>query len=320
MTLPEEYAEAATMPIVSMKGAVKTRPGFRLGPMDLQIEAGYVVALVGPNGSGKSTLFRLLMHLERPDEGEVRLFGERYPQDEVGIKRRVGYVPELSVGHDDMTAEELGAFVSRWYPTWNGERYGDLVRRFEIDPGRRFDKLSKGMQRRLAFAVAVACEPELLLLDEPTVGVDPFARRTMMEEIVCDVEAGDRTVVFATHNVDEVRRVADYVAFLHGGRFLGFHEKDALLERWKALWVERPPDPEASLPGLVSVEGTTPARLVTNSPEETRTALEQRGAKVLRTTALDLEEILSHLAEEAADDPNRPTQSPFGVESRRAQR
>ena len=305
MMLPDKYAEAATTPVVSVEGAVKTRPGFRLGPVDLEIEAGYVVALVGPNGSGKSTLFRLLMNLERPDEGEVRLFGERYPDDEVRIKRRVGYVPELSVGHDDTTAEELGAFVSRWYPSWNPERYGDLVRRFEIDPGRRFDKLSKGMQRRLAFAVAVACEPELLLLDEPTDGVDPFARRTMMEEIVRHVEAGDRTVVFATHNVDEVRRIADYVALLHGGRFLGFHEKDALLERWKALWVERPPDPEASLPGLVSVEGTTPARLVTNSPEETRTALEDRGAKVLRTTALDLAEILSHLAEEATEYPSR---------------
>ena len=317
---PEKYTEAATTPIVSIQAAIKTRPRFKLGPVDLEIEPGYVVALVGSNGSGKSTLFRLLMNLERPDEGEVRLFGERYPDDEVGIKRRVGYVPELSVGHDDMTAEELGTFVSRWYPAWDGERYEDLVRRFEIDPGRSFDKLSKGMQRRLTFALAVAREPELLLLDEPTDGVDPFARRTMMEEIVRHVEAGDRTVVFATHNVEEVRRIADYVALLHGGRFLGLHEKDALMERWKALWVQHPPEPEAPLPGLVRVEGTTPARLVTNSPEKTRAALEERGAKVLRTTALDLEEILSLLAEGAAEDPSLPTSSPLGVEGRRAQR
>lgn len=294
--MPERDAEVATMPVVHVEGAIKSRPRFRLGPVDLEIEPGYVVALVGPNGSGKSTLFRLLMNLERPDEGEVRLFGERYPDDEVGIKRRVGYVPELSVGHDDMTAEEFGAFVSRWYPTWDGERYGDLVRRFEIDPRRRFDKLSKGMQRRLAFAVAVARQPELLLLDEPTDGVDPFARRTMMEEIARHVENADNTVVFATHNIEEVRRVADYVAFLHGGRFLGIHEKDSLLERWKALWVQRLPELEASLPGLVSVEGATPTRLVTNSPEETQAALEERGAKVLKVTALDLEEILSNLA------------------------
>ena len=221
--------------IVSLRGVGKSYGSFKLGPVDLEVEQGYVVAVVGPNGSGKSTLFRMLMNLSRPDGGEIELFGTRYPQSEVGIKRRVGYVPERSVGHDEMTAADLGAFVSRWYPSWNGALYADLLRRFEIDQKARFGKLSKGTQRRLDFSVAVACEPELLLLDEPTDGVDPFARRVMMEEISRHLASGEaerygRTVPFATHNIEQVSRIADYVLFLNKGDLLGPYEKDGLPE------------------------------------------------------------------------------------------
>jgi ABC-2 type transport system ATP-binding protein len=288
-------------PVVSLEGVTKSYGGFTLGPVDLAVEPGYVVAVVGPNGSGKTTLFRLLMGLARPDAGEVRLFGRRYPEDEVAVKRRVGYVPERAVGHDDLTAREIGRFVSRWYPRWNEERYRELLRRFEIEPQKRFAKLSKGLQRRLSFAAAVACEPELLLLDEPTDGVDPIARGEMLDEISAFAGEGDRTVLLATHVMDEVRRVADYVAFLHRGRSLGLYEKDALLENWRVLWVKKVPNGRvADLPGVRSVEGGSPARLVTDSPRQTRVLLEERGVGILRTAPLTLDEILAHLVRREA--------------------
>ena len=283
-------------PVIFMEGVKKSYGGFTLGPVNLRIEPGYAVAVVGPNGSGKSTLFRMLMNLSQPDAGELTVLGSRYPEDEVGIKRRLGYAPEVAAGHDEMSARELGDFVSRWYPTWEAGRYEDLLRRFEIPPKKRFDKLSKGMQRRLVFSLAIARSPELLLLDEPTDGVDPFARRLMLEEISGFLENGDRTVLIATHIMEEVRRIADYVAFLHGGRFLGFYEKDELLESWQTLWVDGMP--QQDIPGLVSVEEGTPLRLVTNSPRETRDALEESGIEVLRTGGVDLEEILAHLMRE----------------------
>lgn len=290
---PSMAAEYGAM--ISLRGVSKSYGGFELGPLDLEVEPGYVVAVVGPNGSGKSTLFRLMMGLAQPDAGEVRLFGG-YPQSETEIKRRVGYVSEVSVGHDDLSARELGAFISHWYPTWDDALYNDLIRRFEIDPRQRFGTLSKGTQRRLAFALTVARRSNLLLLDEPTDGVDPLARRMIFEEISRHVESGERTVVFATHVMEEVRRAADYVAFLHRGRFLGLHEKDALLERWRTLWVERVP--EGSLPGVVAVESGTPYRLVTRSLEETLTALRRSGVGIVRQGALNLEEILGHLIRE----------------------
>ncbi len=284
-------------PIISLAGVEKSYGNFTLGPVDLEIEPGYVVAVVGPNGSGKSTLFRMLMNLSHPDSGRVSLFGGGYPEDEVGIKQRIGYVPETAVGHDDMTAKSLGRFVSHWYPAWDKKHYDVLVGRSGIEPGKKFRDLSKGMQRRLSFALAAATRAELLLLDEPTDGVDPFARREMLEEISAHVHDGERTVLLATHVMEEVRRIADYVAFLVDGDFLGLYEKDALLERWRAFWVDGKPG--AGTPGVVEVEAGNPVRVVSDSPAETESALARDGVRVIRSGALDLEEILSHLMRES---------------------
>jgi ABC-2 type transport system ATP-binding protein len=284
-------------PVLSLRGTRKAYGSFELGPIDLTVDPGYVVAIVGPNGGGKSTLMRMLMNLVQPDSGEVRLFGGAYPDDEVAIKRRIAYVPERPVGHDEMGAKSLGEFVSRFYPRWDQRAYRDLLRRARIEPERRFGELSKGVQRRLSFALALATGAELLLLDEPTAGVDPFARREMLEDVSRFMEGGrpgdDRTVVFATHVMEEVRRIADYVALLVDGSLLGPYEKDALLEGWKVFWVDE--ELEGDVPGVVEVEGESPARVVSGSPQETAEALSDQSVRVVGSGALDLEEILSHL-------------------------
>ena len=283
------------VPAISLRDIRKSYgDSFELGPIDLEIEAGYVVAVVGPNGGGKSTLIRMLMNLVQPSSGEMTLFGGTYPDDEVAIKQRVGYVPERSVGHDEMGAKSLGEFVSHFYPRWNGRLYEALLKRAQIEPDKKFGELSKGVQRRLAFALAAATGSDLLLLDEPTAGVDPFARREILEDISRFMHSGDRTVVFATHVMEEVRRIADYVVLLADGDFLGLYEKDALLERWKTLWVDGVP--EGDVPGVVEVvEGGSPARIVSDSPKETAEALLAQNIRIVRSGVLDLEEILSHL-------------------------
>ena len=290
-------------PAISLKGVEKTYGDFQLGPVDLTIEPGHVVAVVGPNGAGKSTLFGMLMNLVRPDSGEVSLFGGSYPQDEVETKQKVGYVPERSVGHDDMNALALGEFVSRWYPGWDGRHYRELLRRSAVDQGKRFSELSKGMQRRLSFALALATGPELLLLDEPTVGVDPFARMEMLEDVSHFVRDGrlgysndvQKTVVFATHAVEEARRVADQMILLASGEFLGLYDKYALLAGWKTLWVDG--RPEGNTPGVVEVEEGSPTRIISDSPQETAEALSAKSVRIIRSGRVDLEEILFHLVQ-----------------------
>jgi len=283
-------------PVISLREIRKSYGNVELGPVDLEIEPGYVVAIVGPNGGGKSTLLRMPMNLVQPDSGEMMLFGGAYPDDEVAIKQRVGYVPERSVGHDEMSAKTLGEFVSHFYPGWDQRLYEDLVKRAQIEPDKGYGKLSKGVQRRLAFALALATGSELLILDEPTAGVDPFVRRQVLEDMsrFMQEDADRRTVVFATHVMEEVRRIADYVVFLVDGEFLGLHEKDALLEGWKILWVDRKPEGDTS--GVVEVvEGGSPTRIVSDSPKETAEALSAQDIRIVRSGRLDLEEILSHL-------------------------
>jgi ABC-2 type transport system ATP-binding protein len=283
--------------MISLEGVSKSHGDFELGPVDLEIEPGYVVAVMGPNGAGKSTLFGMLMNLIRPDSGGISLFGCRFPDDEVEIKRRIGYVPERPTGRDEMSANALGEFVSRWYPRWNRGLYRDLLGRSRVDPHKKFGELSRGQQRRLSFALALAASPELLLLDEPTAGVDPLAGREMLDDISRfvrdDAREAARSVVFSTHIVEEARRIADYVVLLADGEFLGLHEKEALLEGWKTLWVDG--EPEGVVPGAVEIKGGRPARVVSDRPQETAEALRARGMRIVRSRSLDLEGILSSL-------------------------
>ena len=278
--------------VVTFENVTKSYGEFGLGPVSMEIEPGYMVAVVGPNGSGKSTLMRLLMNLVHPDEGDIRLFGERHG-NRVAVTSRIGYVPERSTGHDQMSADDLGAFYDRWYPAFDRERYDATIAAMEIERGKAFGTLSKGIQRRVAFALAIAAEPDLLVLDELTDGVDPFARREMLRDITSFMESGDRTVLFSTHNMDEVRRLADYVIFLVGGQFYGMFEKDALLDDWRRLWLDREPAPDT--PGVVWCGSSRPMEIVSGRWRETAAALTRQGIVVERTVPLELAEILEYL-------------------------
>lgn len=283
--------------LVSMRGIHKSLPGFHLGPIDLDVDAGYVVAFLGANGSGKSTLFRMLLNLVHPDDGDLRVFGQGYPAGELAIKRDIAYAADSAGGHEEMTARDLGSFVRHWYPAWNDSKYEELLQRFDIDTTKRFGSLSKGMRKRLSAAIAIATRARLLVVDEPTESLDPIIRQHVLDEISEHAQEEDRAVVFATHVVDDVRRVADYVAFLHRGAFIGMYEKDELMRSWQALWVSGRDggQPCEKLPGVVSADAGATTRLVTREPSRTRAALAAAEIDIVGTAAVDLDEILAHL-------------------------
>jgi ABC-2 type transport system ATP-binding protein len=283
-------------PVVTIRNAVKSYGTFRLGPVDFEIEPGYIVGVVGPNGSGKTTLFRTLMNLAHPESGEIELFGNRYPEREVEIKQRVGYMPESPIGYEEMSAAALADFVSFWYPNWDQHCYDELLAQAEIPAGKPYEQLSKGMQRRVSFALARASEADLLLLDEPSAGIDPFARREMMDEISSYMKEDGRTVLMATHSMDEVRRLCDYIVLIHDGTYIGMYEKDLLLEQWRTLWIDR--EPPASVSGVVRIDPGTPVRIVTNNPVETEQELIWEGIEIIRRGPVDLEEIFGFLMRE----------------------
>jgi ABC-2 type transport system ATP-binding protein len=263
--------------VISLRNVRKSYGIFELGPMNLEVEPGYVVAIVGPHGGGKSTLMGMLMDLIRPTSGEVTLLGGTYPEEEVAIKRRIGFAPEHPSGHDDLSPEALREFVSHFYPRW--------------DQG-----LSVAAQRRLTVALAMATGSELLLLDEPTAGLDHPARLRVHDDIsryMMDERYGERTVVFATRSMEEVEDVADCVALLVEGELLGPFEQGTLREGWKDFYVNW--EPEGDVPGMVEFESGDPARIVSDSPRETEEALSARNVRIVRSGTPKLDEILSHL-------------------------
>lgn len=283
-------------PVISLEAARKSYPAFELGPIDLEIEPGCFVAIVGPKGGGKSTLMGMLMNLVKPTSGKISLFGGNYPTDEVAIKQRIGYVPERTLGYDDLSPKALRKLVSHFYPGWDQRLYEDLLADVAIEPGKKFGKLSGETRRLLIFALAAATGSELLLLDEPTAGVDLHARRRILEgasHFMKDGRYGDRTVVFTTRVTEEVPHLADYVAFLAEGKLLGIFEKDAILQGWKVFWSNT--EPEGDVPGVIEIESGDLTRIVSDSSRETEEALWAQNVRIVQSRALNLEEILSHL-------------------------
>ncbi|WP_274653021.1 ABC transporter ATP-binding protein [Paenibacillus humicola] len=285
---------------VRLENVRQSKAHFELGPFDLEIPKGIITAIVGPNGSGKSSLFRLMLDLTKPDAGRIELLGETVGSGDDRLLKR-GYVPEQADDMEDhLRGEQKAAFIRQWYPGWDSGRFRELLRLFEIDPSIRLGKMSKGMRRKFDLALAMAHHPELLLLDEPSSGLDPIAWKTMIGLLHRDMEGGERTVLMSSHIVEEVRRLADYIVFIVQGRVLGLFEKDELLESWYAIYAETDAAPDwTDMPGYCEAEpaGGTRFRLVTSEAARAEEWLASRGVRIAGRQKLELDEILLVLQE-----------------------
>lgn len=188
--------------------------------LDLVVPRGTVLGLLGPNGAGKSTTLRMLMGLLRPTRGSVRVLGLDVFRVPGQVKQHVGYVPESPQIHRWMTVGEVVWFARALYANWNDEQSASLLDLFQLPAGKRVRQLSKGMLAKLSLLVALAHEPELLVLDEPLSGLDPIARDEFLDGVLHGLCTGERTVVFSSHQLDEVNRLSDAVAVLNAGRLL----------------------------------------------------------------------------------------------------
>jgi ABC-2 type transport system ATP-binding protein len=186
--------------------------------VDLQAQAGHSTALLGRNGAGKSSLVRCALGLQRPRSGRARLFGEDAWRHRRRLLGRVGFVPEEPGAPPASTALELGVFCRSLYERWDQEGFRDRLHRFGVDQNVRFDRLSRGQKGVVMLALALAPQPELLILDDPTLGLDAFARRFAFEEIVGDLADRNTTAFITSHDLAGVEGVADHVGFLANGR------------------------------------------------------------------------------------------------------
>ncbi|RXZ83530.1 ABC transporter ATP-binding protein [Paenibacillaceae bacterium] len=286
--------------VVRFHGVEQRQEHFHLGPLQLDIVKGYVTAIVGPNGSGKSTLFKHMLGMIRPDAGKIEVFGEQLDeQNNVAIKQRIGYLPESPFAHESsIRGSEKTAFLQVWYPKWNVNYYSELLRMFEIDPNIKLGKMSKGMRRKFDLVIALSHQPELLILDEPSSGLDPIAWKKMIDLLHRYMESGERTILMATHIPDEVKRLADYIVFVAYGRVLGYYEKDELFSKWQCLYIQLP-DQERTMTRLAAMPGVenrevsgSLIRVVTSEFQKAEQWLAAEGIAIASCNAMELDDIL----------------------------
>ena len=185
--------------------------------VSLSLPRGAVYGLVGANGAGKTTLIRHILGLLRAESGSVRVFGLDPVADPVGVLSRIGYLSEENDLPGWMRIEELIRYSRAFYPAWDDAYAEELRQGFALDPAAKIKTLSKGQKARAGLLIALAYRPELLVLDEPSSGLDPIVRRDILGAVLRTIASEGRTVLFSSHLLDEVERVADHVTMISDG-------------------------------------------------------------------------------------------------------
>lgn len=203
--------------------------------LELSIPEGTAFGFLGPNGAGKSTTIKMLMGLLPMDAGSATVLGIDVGSSPQAVRRLVGYVPEQHFIYRWMRVKEVIRFCRSLYETWSDQLCDQLLDQFQLPLGKKVKALSKGMLVKLALLLAVAHEPRLLILDEPTAGLDPLVREEFLDGILRSVDGGQRTVLFSSHTLSDVQRLADSVGIIHEGKLLIHCALDELLSRTKRI-------------------------------------------------------------------------------------
>ena len=276
-----------------------------LDGVDLALERGVVLGLVGKNGAGKTTLIQHLLGLLRAQAGRVRVFGLDPVADPAGVLGRVGYLSEDRNLPGWMTVAELLRYTAAFYPSWDPGYGARLCEDFRLDPAQRIRTLSRGQHARAALVVALAHRPELLILDEPSSGLDPVVRRDVLEAILHTVAEEGRTVLFSSHLLDEVERMSDHLALIDGGRILLSGGLDEIRARHWQITVRangssvpsgapaRATTERLAAPGVIAVRsyGLEATLTCDGVPEAIEADLERRGWECVARVRASLDEI-----------------------------
>jgi ABC-2 type transport system ATP-binding protein len=282
-----------TAPALEVSALEKHYPGFALGPLDLTVEAGSIYGLIGPNGAGKTTLIDQIFGMGSPDAGTIQVYGFDHEREEVAVKNCAAYVgPDLNFVSWGKIGRAI-RFNRSFRPTWDDAYCVRLMHDFSISADDRIGTLSFGGRTKLALLLALAWRPKLLVLDEPTTGIDAHSKKAVFAELLNIVRDEARTVLISSHQLSDLERFADRVGVLHKGRLVAEGETGELVERhlqveWEAENVEA----FAHVPGLTLQEREGPRwRGVIDTLTCPLDALAKRGARDVRTQALTLEEL-----------------------------
>jgi ABC-2 type transport system ATP-binding protein len=277
-----------------LSGVSKKYRYFTLEDIHLKLPRGQIMGLIGANGAGKSTTIRVLMGLVHQDSGEVRVLGHSMPAEQVAAKWDIGFASEDMRLYDSMTLDWHMSFMRSIYPNWDASYAQILLKRFGLRAEQKLKGFSHGQRVKAALLLVLARKPQLLVLDEPTTGLDPVARHEILRELTGVMAEEGRSILFSSHNTQDVEQISDQITFIDRGRIIDSMDKETYLDRWRRLRLEVPLGIELPpLPGIVGVQRQGRLAVATSNAfvPDLAHAYEHTGVRVQSIESMTLEEI-----------------------------
>ncbi len=236
---------------ISLSHVSKRYRHFTLSDISLDFPRGTVAGLIGPNGAGKSTTMRIMMGLVTPDTGSVTVLGQPISPRHASVKQEIGYYSEDMRLYKRETIGWHMQFVRSVYPSWDDAYATQLLNRFGVNAEQRVKGLSHGQRVKALLLLVLARRPQLLILDEPTTGLDPVARHEVLTELMRVVEDEERTILLSSHNTQDIEKLSDSITFIDRGHVIASLGRDELLEQWRRIRLQAPAEWQVpALPGI----------------------------------------------------------------------
>lgn len=206
--------------------------GFRLKNVSFTVPEGYIMGLIGPNGAGKTTIIKLIMNLIIRNEGSIKIFGQDNINFEREVKSRIGFVYDNPIYYDHLNLIQIKKIIAPFYNAWDEEVFKSLVNKFDLPVNKSLKKLSRGMIMKAALAIALSHHADLIIMDEPTSGIDPLFRRELLDMFYDLLQDEKKTILFSTHITSDLEKIADYITFVYDGKIAFSSPKDEIFENY----------------------------------------------------------------------------------------
>ncbi|MHC1683820.1 MAG: ABC transporter ATP-binding protein [Clostridiaceae bacterium] len=220
------------MNALEIKNLNKSFGTFALENINLTLPKGYILGYIGQNGAGKTTTIKLIMEQLKRNSGEITVFGTTYKEDEISFKEIIGFIADECYFPGCFTVEDISASLKSFYQSFNELKFRSYIKKWELPEKRKIKDFSKGMKMKLMFASVLSRDTKLLLLDEPTSGLDPVIRSEILDILQEYISDGERSVLFSTHIMSDLERIADYLCFIEKGKTIFNDTKDDVMENY----------------------------------------------------------------------------------------